>query len=94
MDFDSYFLQIGKYVCWEIYMGEQYIQCLRNKRHMDEVEERRKEVEHNQKLKEAENLVVDIIDKVVHQCDSVVIEDYYSEPEQPDSFVVIKKLNR
>lgn len=46
---------------------------------MDQQQELERQRVENEKYQAAENLVVEIIDKVVHVCDSVIIEDYIEE---------------
>lgn len=72
-------LSLGKPVCWDNTIGENFVEAVRYKRVQHELQKLEEQKQHEENLEDATKLVEEIIDYTVHTCDSVVIEDYTSE---------------
>lgn len=72
-------LSIGNYVCYDYELGKDFVDIIMSQRYEHEQLKilREKELEEVQNL--ARSIVGSTIDTVVHLCDDILIEDYYSE---------------
>ncbi|CAH0564366.1 unnamed protein product [Brassicogethes aeneus] len=73
---------MGKVVCWSKTIGEKFIKIALENREQHELEVKERDLEIEENYKMADEIVTELIDITVHQCDSVVIEDYDSQTSQ------------
>ncbi|KAI4456812.1 kpl2-related [Holotrichia oblita] len=71
-------LSLGKEVCWDIEIGKTFSTILRQ-RQLEQLQDKiRLELEQAAKVETVDEVVEDLIDITVHQCDSVCLESYHS----------------
>lgn len=71
-------LSLGRYVCWNITLGEACVEAVISQRLQDEEARQQHDIKREENFKAATAIIDDIIDHTVHVCDSVVIEDVIS----------------
>ncbi|KAK9732171.1 hypothetical protein QE152_g13016 [Popillia japonica] len=72
-------LSLGKVVCWDIEIGKKFSTILRQ-RQLEQLQDKiRLELEEAAKVETVDEVIDDLIDVTVHQCDSVCLESYHSD---------------
>lgn len=70
---------LGKLVCWDPADGQVFTETVQNQRKLDEMEKQMIEDAHQEVVTIVQEQLGDIIDNVVHECDSVIIGDIVEE---------------
>lgn len=71
-------LSLGKLVCWEPETGNAFITILRQRQFEKLQDEMRLKMQETEKLETVGEVVDDLIDVTIHQCDSCYLESYCS----------------
>ncbi|KAJ8968501.1 hypothetical protein NQ317_014674 [Molorchus minor] len=74
-------VSLGRAVCWDKDVGEQFITETLDRRRKHEEMVRIRNEERRENVEMAEDILTDLIDHTVHVCDSVVIEDLDVVPD-------------
>ncbi|CAG9813387.1 unnamed protein product [Phaedon cochleariae] len=68
-------LSMGKVICWDNEIGNKFVEATLEERKIHEEEVRTRNEERRQNQEFAECILQDVVNEVVHGCDSVIIED-------------------
>ncbi|KAJ8943281.1 hypothetical protein NQ318_017299 [Aromia moschata] len=79
-------VSLGKPVCWDKNVGEQFAAEMSKRRKIHEEIVRKQNEEHQDNVEMTEDILTDLVDHTVHVCDSVVIEDIVEEAAVEESF--------
>lgn len=82
-------LSLGRYVCWDVSIGNACVEALQLQRELDDQAVERHEKERQENMEAAVSIIDKLIDHTVHVCDSVVIEDIISEKTKSSESVEV-----